>query len=87
VGCQPADLGFQHSALGSQLRGAELCHGFIGKETFMAAGAKPALDPMVDDKAKAQTASDAKPATLKERILRKLTEIFEYNERLGSTRQ
>jgi hypothetical protein len=53
----------------------------------MATGAKPALDPMVDDKAQAVTASDAKPATLKERIFRKLTEIFEYNERLGSTRQ
>jgi hypothetical protein len=53
----------------------------------MAAGAKPALDPIVDDKGKAHTSSDVKPATLKERILRKLTEIFEYNERLGSTRQ
>lgn len=53
----------------------------------MAAGAKPAIDSMVNDKADAPQASEAKPATLKERIIRKLTEIFEYNERLGSTRQ
>jgi hypothetical protein len=53
----------------------------------MAAGAKPALDPMVDNKTDALNASDQKPATLKDRIIRKLTEIFEHNERLGPTRQ
>jgi len=53
----------------------------------MATGAKPALDPHVDNKTGDLEASAAKPATLKERIIRKLTEIFEYNERLGVTRQ
>lgn len=53
----------------------------------MAAGAKPALDPTIDDKAEAMKQGEAKPATLKERIIRKLTEIFEHNERLGVTRQ
>jgi hypothetical protein len=53
----------------------------------MAAGAKPALDSLVEDKNEAVKPADAKPATLKDKIIRKLTEIFEYNERLGSTRQ
>lgn len=53
----------------------------------MATGAQPALDPMANDNAEAVTATETKPATLKERIFRKLTEIFEHNERLGSTRQ
>jgi hypothetical protein len=52
----------------------------------MAAGAKPALDPMIDDKAETPKATGAKSATLAERIIRKLTEIFEHNERLGPTR-
>ena len=42
---------------------------------------------MVDNKTDALNASDQKPATLKDRIIRKLTEIFEHNERLGPTRQ
>ena len=53
----------------------------------MATGAKPALEPLMDNKTEAQMASEAKPATLKDRIIRKLTEIFEHNERLGVTRQ
>jgi hypothetical protein len=52
----------------------------------MAAGAKPALDPMIDDKAETPKATGAKSATLAERIIRKLSEIFEHNERLGPTR-
>jgi len=52
----------------------------------MAAGAKPALESMAENKADVQ-ASDVKSLTLKERIARKLMEIFEHNERLGSTRQ
>jgi hypothetical protein len=52
----------------------------------MAAGAKAALEPASDNKAEAQPASDAKPRTLIQRIIRKLTEIFEHNERLGITR-
>lgn len=53
----------------------------------MAAGAQPALDPAVENKTESAQASDARPTTLKERIIAKLTEIFEHNERLGSTRQ
>jgi hypothetical protein len=53
----------------------------------MATGAKPALDPTVANKIEAPQASDAKPATLKERFMRKLMQIFEHNENLGSTRQ
>jgi hypothetical protein len=53
----------------------------------MAAGAKPALDSIAENKKDTQIASEAKPLTLKDRIVRKLTEIFEHNERLGSTRQ
>jgi hypothetical protein len=53
----------------------------------MAAGAKPALESMVENKADVRASSEAKPLTLKDRIFRKLTEIFEHNERLGSTRQ
>lgn len=52
----------------------------------MATGAKPALDPLVNSKTEDLEASAAKPATLKDRIIRKLTEIFERNERLGVTR-
>jgi hypothetical protein len=57
----------------------------------MAAGAKPALDALADGtneaKNEAVQPTEAKPVTLKDRIIHKLTEIFEYNERLGSTRQ
>ena len=53
----------------------------------MATGAKPALNPIVDGKPDTSEASEAKSATLKERIIRKLIEIFEHNEHLGSTRQ
>lgn len=52
----------------------------------MAAGAKPALDPTLNTKTEAPQAPEVKPETLKERIIRKLTQIFEYNERLGVTR-
>ena len=52
----------------------------------MATGAKPALKPLCDNKTEAQVPSDGKPATLKERIIRKLTEIFKHNESLGVTR-
>jgi hypothetical protein len=53
----------------------------------MAAGAKPALDPTVDQKTETSQASEPKLATLKDRIAKKLMEIFEHNETLGSTRQ
>jgi hypothetical protein len=53
---------------------------------IMAAGAKPALDPALDKKDEASKALDTKPASLKERIIQKLTEIFEHNEKLGPTR-
>jgi hypothetical protein len=52
----------------------------------MAAGTQPALDKTIEDKHETE-ASDPKPLSLKDRIIRKLTEIFEYNERLGPTRQ
>jgi hypothetical protein len=51
----------------------------------MAAGTQPALDKNLENQPEAQ-ASDPKPVTLKDRIVRKLTEIFEHNERLGVTR-
>jgi len=55
----------------------------------MATGAAPA--PALDSKKPEDAATDqtpeSKPATLKERILHKLTQIFEHNENLGSTRQ
>jgi hypothetical protein len=53
----------------------------------MAAGAKPALESLAENKGDAQSAPESKPLTLKDRIIRRLTEIFEHNERLGSTRQ
>jgi hypothetical protein len=53
----------------------------------MAAGSKPALDPTVENKAEHAEPSPAKPASLKDRIIRKLMQILEHNERLGSTRQ
>jgi hypothetical protein len=52
----------------------------------MAAGTQPALDKSVENKPEPDT-SDPKPLSFKDRIIRKLTEIFEYNERLGPTRQ
>jgi hypothetical protein len=52
----------------------------------MAAGTQPALDKKIEHKPETD-ASDPKPLSLKDRIIRKLTEIFEYNERLGPTRQ
>lgn len=52
----------------------------------MAAGAKPALESMVDAKPETPQASDPKPLTMKERIIRKLSEIFQHNEDLGVTR-
>jgi hypothetical protein len=51
----------------------------------MATGAKPALDPNIA-KTEADKESEAKPKSLKDRIIKKLTEIFEHNERLGVTR-
>ena len=51
----------------------------------MATGAQPALEPKVDNTTEAQEAP-ARPLTLKERIVRKLLELFEHNERLGTTR-
>ena len=52
----------------------------------MAAGAKPAFDPSVEKKTEAPPAPEAKPLTLGQRIIQKLNEIFEHNERLGVTR-
>ncbi len=51
----------------------------------MATGAKPALDPNVGQSEGAEP-TQAKPASLKDRIIRKLLEIFEHNEKLGVTR-
>jgi hypothetical protein len=51
----------------------------------MAAGAKPALDPTIASKAETQQVPEAKP-TLGQRIMKKLNQIFEHNERLGITR-
>ncbi len=53
----------------------------------MAAGAKPALDPTVEGNTQTAEAPEAKPTSLKDRIIQKLIHIFEHNERLGSTRQ
>jgi hypothetical protein len=52
----------------------------------MAAGTQPALDKNLESQHETQV-SDPKPLTFKDRVLRKLTEIFEHNERLGVTRQ
>ncbi len=52
----------------------------------MATGAAPALNQQPDDKKGSPETSDAKPLTLKDRIIRKLNEIFDHNERLGVTR-
>ena len=53
----------------------------------MATGAAPALDPKMENKTKAEKTSETKPLSLKDRIVRKLTEIFQFNEDLGVTRQ
>ncbi len=53
----------------------------------MATGAKPALDPLVNTENTNPQPPAAKPTTFKERIIAKLTGIFEHNERLGVTRQ
>jgi len=52
----------------------------------MATGAAPGLDPKIGDKTEAEKTSETKPLSLKDRILRKLTEIFQFNEDLGVTR-
>jgi hypothetical protein len=53
----------------------------------MAAGAKPVLESLTESREDAKPAPESKPLSLKDRVIRKLTEIFEHNERLGSTRQ
>jgi hypothetical protein len=58
----------------------------VRKEPIMAAGAKPALDPNVGKPEETSEATQSKPATLKDRIIQKLTRIFEHNENLGVTR-
>ncbi len=52
----------------------------------MAAGTQPALDKTIENKHETD-AADPKPLSFKDRIIRKLAEIFEHNERLGPTRQ
>jgi hypothetical protein len=52
----------------------------------MAAGTQPALDKTLENKTETNV-PDPQPLTLKDRIIRKLFKIFEYNERLGPTRQ
>jgi len=52
----------------------------------MATGTAPALDPKIAGKKKTPEAPHVK-LTLKDRIIRMLSEIFEYNEKLGITRQ
>ncbi|HYW37544.1 MAG TPA: hypothetical protein VE957_05485 [Terriglobales bacterium] len=51
----------------------------------MATGTVPALDPKIAGKKETPEGPHVK-LTLKERIIRKLSEIFEYNEQLGITR-
>lgn len=51
----------------------------------MAAGSAPALDAKIASKKETPEEPHLK-FTLKERIIRKLSEIFEYNEELGITR-
>lgn len=53
----------------------------------MATGAKPALDPIVENQTQTAETQEQKPKSLKDRIIQKLIHIFEHNERLGSTRQ
>jgi hypothetical protein len=52
----------------------------------MATGTAPALDPKQIKQSAAQQTSNAQPLTFMARLTRKLTEIFEYNEKLGVTR-
>lgn len=52
----------------------------------MATGAKPALDPALANQTEPAQVQATRPLTVGERIVRKLTEIFEYNEKLGVTR-
>jgi hypothetical protein len=52
----------------------------------MATGAQPALEKTPENKPET-AASAPKPLSFKDRIISKLTKIFEYNERLGPTRQ
>lgn len=52
----------------------------------MATGAAPALGQKPNDKAETHESAEAKPLTIKDRILQKLEWIFEHNERLGVTR-
>jgi hypothetical protein len=51
----------------------------------MATGTAPALDPTIVGEKQTTEAPHVK-LTLKERIFRKLNEMFEYNEELGITR-
>jgi len=52
----------------------------------MATGTAPALDPRIAGKKETPEAPSVK-LTLKGRMIRKLSEIFAYNEELGITRQ
>jgi hypothetical protein len=51
----------------------------------MATGTAPALDPKIAGEKQTPEAPQVK-LTLKERIFRKFSEIFKYNEELGITR-
>jgi len=51
----------------------------------MATGTAPALDAKIAGKKETPEEPHVR-LTLKERIMRKLSEIFEYNEKLGITR-
>ncbi len=53
----------------------------------MAAGAAPAPETKVETKAEAAETSQGQPATLKTRIARKLTEIFQGREEYLGWRQ
>lgn len=52
----------------------------------MVTGAAPALDTQNCEQAKSDQTPDPKPATFKEWLVRKLSEIFEHNEKLDVTR-
>jgi len=57
------------------------------EENIMAAGAAPAPETKVETKSEAAETSQAQPTTLKERIARKLTQIFHGREEYLGWRQ
>lgn len=52
----------------------------------MATGAAPALEPRNSAQKESEPTPPPKPKSFMERLVRKLTEIFEHNEENGVTR-